>query len=131
MTTRSLAVLVLSLVLGTILMVGWYLEGEHSAAAAERAPDAWPRLESLRGEEGGGEQPRLQHLWRSYPSAAATRRGRGSWGTATSRRAAPSMLSGTPGDRGRGRGAALGTPPAMTGGARAEEAMAFEPRMTD
>ena len=72
MTTRSLSVLVFSLVLGTALMVGWYLEGERTTSAAERAPDA---------------QPRIEHVWRSHPGAVSTRRNRGRSGTLTSIRA--------------------------------------------
>jgi len=62
MTTRSLSLLVLSLVLGTALMVGWYLEGERTASTVERAPDA---------------QPRIEHVWRKHPGAVSTRRSRG------------------------------------------------------
>ena len=107
MTTRSLSILVLSLVLGTALMVGWYLEGERTTAAAERAPDA---------------QPRIEHVWRSYPGAVSTRRSRGSWGTATSQRTG----DGAHQDR---RAALSGSPFRVDSGV--DEAAAFRGRSSD
>lgn len=55
MSTRNLSVLVLTLVLGTIFMVGWYLEGARTSV--DRTPDP----------QGG---QRLEHVWRPYPDAS-------------------------------------------------------------
>lgn len=107
MTTRSLSLLVLALVLGTALMVGWYLEGERTTAAAERAPDA---------------QPRVEHVWRSYPGAVSTRRSRGSWGNATSQRTGATLH--------RDRRATLSGLP-FAAGSGVDEATALRSRSSD
>ena len=107
MTTRSLAFLVLSLVLGTALTVGWYLEGERTASAAERAPDA---------------RPRIEHVWRTYPAAVSTRRSRSNSGSVTSTRLRSHARP--------GRMPTLGTP-AVAPSAGADESTTFRRQIAD
>ena len=76
------ALAVLTLVLGTIFTVGWYLEGARPATEGTR-PDA---------------EPRVEHVWRTYSGTASTRRQRGTSRTSGPVRSgdAPTQLSTRP-----------------------------------
>ena len=76
MSTRSLSLLVLTLVLATIFTVGWYLDGARPVTA-----------ETTRS----GTEPQVEHVWRTYPGAPSARRQRSTRQRLTTQNGVPAV----------------------------------------